>query len=140
MKEEGNILVKLGTRASIFYDPVSKIKICKGETQELTPELQAKTQIRNALHNGYLVKIDPVEVEPIEEEVNQEEEPDVNSLKDKFLGAKSENKTHKQIKELFTMNELKALAISLDIEPESEDTKLDLIKAIEEDLSTEQGK
>ncbi len=42
-----------------------------------------------------------------------------------------------KIKEQFNTEELKALAISLEIEPEEGDTKLDLVNAILDELKDE---
>lgn len=119
--------VKLGNRASIFFDIATGIKVLSGQIVELTESQFSKSSIKRALANGYLVEV--------KEEVKVDESDgsiDVRSRFDKMI---SERKNAENIKDAFSLKELKALAITFDIEPEEGDTKSDLVKAILEEVA-----
>lgn len=119
--------VKLGNRASIFFDIATGIKVLSGQIVELTESQFSKSSIKRALANGYLVEV--------KEEVKVDESDgsiDVRSRFDKMI---SEHKNAENIKDAFSLKELKALAITFDIEPEEGDTKSDLVKAILEEVA-----
>lgn len=61
---------------------------------------------------------------------------DTEALKDKFIGLIEAGEAPEKIKGQFNGEELKALAISLDIEPEDGDTKLDLVNAILDEFNS----
>lgn len=119
--------VKLGNRASIFFDIATGIKVLSGQIVELTESQFSKSSIKKALATGYLVEV--------KEEVKVDESDgsiDVRSRFDKMI---SERKNAENIKDAFSLKELKALAITFDIEPEEGDTKSDLVKAILEEVA-----
>lgn len=137
--------VKLNPKSSIFYDPVSKVKVLRNEVVEITDKQYNTRVIRAALSNGYLMEVDgkpgvQAEVKPIPSQTEQanENQANVEELKSKFLELVEAGETPEKIKGQFNTSELKELALSLDIEPEDGDTKLDLVQAIMDELATAQ--
>ena len=124
--------IKLNPKASIFYDQASKIKVLRKDVVEITENQFNSRVIRAAIANGYLIEAKAEEVKVKTEEVN----PKKKALKDKFIGLIEAGEAPEKIKNQFNGEELKALAISLDIEPEDGDTKLDLVNAILDEFNS----
>lgn len=128
--------IKLNPKASIFYDQASKIKVLRKDVVEITENQFNSRVIRAAIANGYLIEAKAEEVKVKTEEVNSKKEVDTEALKDKFIGLIEAGEAPEKIKGQFNGEELKALAISLDIEPEDGDTKLDLVNAILDEFNS----
>ena len=134
--------IKLNPKASIFYDQASKIKVLRKDVVEITENQFNSRVIRAAIANGYLIEVKAEEVKVKTEEVNpkkkddSKKEVDTEALKDEFIGLIEAGKAPEKIKDQFNEEELKALAISLDIEPEDGDTKLDLVNAILDEFNS----
>lgn len=135
--------IKLNPKASIFYDQASKIKVLRKDVVEITENQFNSRVIRAAIANGYLIEAKAEEVKVKTEEVNPKKkaddlkkEVDTEALKDKFIGLIEAGEAPEKIKGQFNGEELKALAISLDIEPEDGDTKLDLVNAILDEFNS----
>lgn len=134
--------IKLNPKASIFYDQASKIKVLRKDVVEITENQFNSRVIRAAIANGYLIEAKVEEVKVKTEEVNpkkkadSKKEVDTEALKDKFIGLIEAGEAPEKIKDQFNGEELKALAISLDIEPEDGDTKLDLVNAILDEFNS----
>lgn len=135
--------IKLNPKASIFYDQASKIKVLRKDVVEITENQFNSRVIRAAIANGYLIEAKAEEVKVKTEEVNpkkkadsKKEVDDTEALKDKFIGLIEAGEAPEKIKDQFNGEELKALAISLDIEPEDGDTKLDLVNAILDEFNS----
>ena len=134
--------IKLNPKASIFYDQASKIKVLRKDVVEITENQFNSRVIRAAIANGYLIEAKAEEVKVKAEEVNpkkkadSKKEVDTEALKDKFIGLIEAGEAPEKIKDQFNVEELKALAISLDIEPEDGDTKLDLVNAILDEFNS----
>lgn len=131
--------VKLNPKASIFFDQASGIKVIRNEVVELT-EAQLKIKsVRGALANGYLKEVSVEEASKFKEVSKPKEENikepklDVESIRSKWDSMVAEGNDPEKLKEAFTLKELKALAISMDIEPEEDDTKMDLVVAMLDD-------
>lgn len=122
--------IKLNPKASIFYDQDSKIKVLRKDVVEITENQFNSRVIRAAIANGYLIEAKAEEVTDSKKEV------DTEALKDKFIGLIKACEAPEKIKDQFKGEELKALAISLDIEPEDGDTKLDLVNAILDEFNS----
>lgn len=121
--------ITVGKRANIFHDPVSGITVCKGDIVEVSNRHLMSKRVKGAINAGHLIYVDKAAEEAkVEEGVNTE------ALLQKFnsLSAKHDSDSAKIAKN-FTLDELKELAKSLDIEPEDNDTKEDLVKAILEE-------
>lgn len=134
--------IKLNPKASIFYDQASKIKVLRKDVVEITENQFNSRVIRAAIANGYLIEAKAEEVKVKTEEFNpkkkadSKKEVDTEALKGKFIGLIEAGEAPEKIKDQFNGEELKALAISLDIEPEDGDTKLDLVNAILDELNS----
>lgn len=141
--------IKLNPKASIFYDQASKIKVLRKDVVEITENQFNSRVIRAAIANGYLIEVKAEEVKVKAEEVkvkteevnpkkkaDSKKEVDTEALKDEFIGLIEAGKAPEKIKDQFNGEELKALAISLDIEPEDGDTKLDLVNAILDEFNS----
>lgn len=129
--------IKLNPKASIFYDQASKIKVLRKDVVEITDNQFNSRVIQAAIANGYLqeVKADEAKGKVVDSpKSNSKKEVDVEALKSKFNGLLEAGKEPEKIQDQFKVEELKALAISLDIEPEEGDTKLDLVNAIIDEL------
>lgn len=128
--------IKLNPKASIFYDQANKIKVLRNEVVEITEKQFNTRVIKAALANGYLVEAKADEFKGTRTNNPQKREIDVKVIQDKFESFIESDEAPEKIKEQFNTEELKALAISLDIEPEDGDTKLDLVNAILEELKS----
>lgn len=132
--------VKLNPKACIFFDHASGIKVVRNEIVELTETQFKLRNIRAALSNGYLKEVSEEEAKPkkVEEKTKEKAEEskvNVEDLKAKWDELVADGSDQEKLKESFTLKELKALAISMDIEPEDNDTKMDLVVAMLEDQS-----
>lgn len=127
--------IKLNPKASIFYDQASKIKVLRKDVVEITENQFNSRVIRAAIANGYLIEAKAEEVN-LKKKADSKEEVDTEALKDKFIGLIEAGEAPEKIKDQFNGEELKALAISLDIEPEDGDTKLDLVNAILDEFNS----
>lgn len=121
--------ITVGKRANIFHDPVSGITVCKGDVVEVSNRHLMSKRVKGAINAGHLIYVDKAV-----EEVKADEGVNTEALLQKFnsLSAKHDSDSAKIAKN-FTLDELKELAKSLDIEPEDNDTKEDLVKAILEE-------
>ena len=106
------------------------------EVVEITEKQFNTRVIKAALANGYLVEAKADEFKGTRTNNPQKREIDVKVIQDKFESFIESDEAPEKIKEQFNTEELKALAISLDIEPEDGDTKLDLVNAILEELKS----
>lgn len=121
--------ITVGKRANIFHDPVSGITVCKGDIVEVSNRHLMSKRVKGAINAGHLIYVDKAA-----EESKAEGGVNTEALLQKFnsLSAKHDSDSAKIAKN-FTLDELKELAKSLDIEPEDNDTKEDLVKAILEE-------
>ena len=132
--------IKLNPKASIFYDQASKIKVLRKDVVELTDKQFNLRVIKAALANGYLIEAKAEEFKaPGQKESSPapKKEVDLEAVRTKFDELVEAEEAPEKIKEQFNTEELKALAISLEIEPEDGDTKLDLVNAILDELKDE---
>ena len=132
--------IKLNPKASIFYDQASKIKVLRNEVVEITEKQFNSRVIKAALANGYLQEAKADELKASGVKANTpatKKEVDLEAVRKKFNELVEAEEAPEKIKEQFNTEELKALAISLEIEPEEGDTKLDLVNAILDELKDE---
>lgn len=130
--------VKLNPKASIFYDQASKIKVLRKDVVELTDNQYNLRVVKAALANGYLIEAKAEEVKVTNQKEGSpapKKEVDLEAVRKKFDELREADEAPEKIKEQFNTEELKALAISLEIEPEDGDTKLDLVNAILDELN-----
>lgn len=121
--------ITVGKRANIFHDPSSGITVCKGDIVEVSNRHLMSKRVKGAINAGHLIYVDKAA-----EEAKADEGVNTDALLQKFnsLTVKHDSDSAKIAKN-FTLDELKELAKSLDIEPEDSDTKEDLVKAILEE-------
>lgn len=121
--------ITVGKRANIFHDPTSGITVCKGDIVEVSNRHLMSKRVKGAINAGHLIYVDKAA-----EEAKADEGVNTDALLQKFnsLSVKHDSDSAKIAKN-FTLDELKELAKSLDIEPEDNDTKEDLVKAILEE-------
>ena len=121
--------ITVGKRANIFHDPSSGITVCKGDIVEVSNRHLMSKRVKGAINAGHLIYVDKAA-----EEAKADEGVNTDALLQKFnsLTVKHDSDSAKIAKN-FTLDELKELAKSLDIEPEDNDTKEDLVKAILEE-------
>ena len=134
------LYVKLSPKASIFYDQASKIKVLRKDVVELTDKQYNLRVVKAALANGYLIEAKAEEVKVTNQKEGSpapKKEVDLEAVRKKFDELREADEAPEKIKEQFNTEELKALAISLEIEPEDGDTKLDLVNAILDELNDE---
>lgn len=132
--------VKLNPKASIFYDQASKIKVLRKDVVELTDKQYNLRVVKASLANGYLIEAKAEEVKVTNQKEGSpapKKEVDLEAVRKKFDELREADEAPEKIKEQFNTEELKALAISLEIEPEDGDTKLDLVNAILDELNDE---
>lgn len=132
--------VKLNPKASIFYYQASKIKVLRKDVVELTDKQYNLRVVKAALANGYLIEAKAEEVKVTNQKEGSpapKKEVDLEAVRKKFDELREADEAPEKIKEQFNTEELKALAISLEIEPEDGDTKLDLVNAILDELNDE---
>jgi hypothetical protein len=132
--------VKLNPKASIFYDQASKIKVLRKDVVELTDKQYNLRVVKAALANGYLIEAKAEEVKVTNQKEGSpapKKEVYLEAVRKKFDELREADEAPEKIKEQFNTEELKALAISLEIEPEEGDTKLDLVNAILDELKDE---
>lgn len=132
--------IKLNPKASIFYDQASKIKVLRKDVVELTDKQYNLRVVKAALANGYLIEAKAEEVKVTNQKEGSpapKKEVDLEAVRKKFDELREADEAPEKIKEQFNTEELKALAISLEIEPEDGDTKLDLVNAILDELNDE---
>lgn len=132
--------VKLNPKASIFYDQASKIKVLRKDVVELTDKQYNLRVVKAALANGYLIEAKAEEVKVTNQKEGSpapKKEVDLEAVRKKLDELREADEAPEKIKEQFNTEELKALALSLEIEPEDGDTKLDLVNAILDELNDE---
>ena len=107
---------------------------------ELTDKQYNLRVVKAALANGYLIEAKAEEVKVTNQKEGSpapKKEVDLEAVRKKFDELREADEAPEKIKEQFNTEELKALAISLEIEPEDGDTKLDLVNAILDELNDE---
>ena len=117
-----------------------RIKVLRKDVVELTDKQFNLRVIKAALANGYLIEAKAEEFKaPSSKESSPapKKEVDLEAVRKKFDELVEAEEAPEKIKEQFNTEELKALAISLEIEPEEGDTKLDLVNAILDELKDE---
>lgn len=131
--------VKLNPKANIFHDPGTGLTVLRGQVVGIT-EVQARTgKIKSALAGGHLVYTD--KPKDLEEGTStgtnstQVEELDATALTEKYKALIEKGATAAKIEKAFTLLELKAIAVNLELEPEENDTKATLVEAITAELS-----
>lgn len=120
--------IALGKKAGIFHDQSTGITIKKGEIKELTDNQLKSKRVRQALNGGHLVVA--VEKGFTEDKVKD----NIDDLNKKFSDLVSNGTDNDKIAKSFNFDQLKMLAEKYEIELEESDTKVDVVKALVENL------
>lgn len=129
--------VKLGPNASIFHDQTTGITICKGETKELNAYQLSSKRIKNALSGGHLIYSNDV-IDEFDKE--EERKATIEKLTSKTQKLIEKGVEPEKAAEAFTLDEIKLLANSRDIDVEQDDTKGEIMRVIFEDFDSNSGK
>lgn len=125
----------LGSKASVFHDPVTGITISPNEKVEYTPAVSKSRAISSALNGGHLMLVSE---EVADKEAKKDFDNQVKATKDYILGKMSEGVTASKIAEGCKLDNLKALAESEGCEVEKDDTKKSIVEALMEVFSEEE--
>lgn len=136
-KSIGKKRVKLGPNANVFHDQTTGITISKGESIELNMYQLNSKRIKNALAGGHLIYSNE-ELDNFNKQEEKEQLIEKLKLKSVKLFEKGTDPT--KAAEGFTLDELKLLASEHEIEVDDNDTKVSIMKAIFEDISSGDGK
>ena len=119
----------LGQKASIFFDASTGLKIIKGYIVEPNSKQTTSRKFKNALDNGFIVKVS--------EEVKKDptENLTIPELLSKFKQFLEEGLEPKVIAKKFNLQNLKDIAESIDLEVEEDDTKNTLVEAIIKEIT-----
>ena len=115
--------VSLGKDANFFRDSVLDISIAPGEIVELNAMQLNSRSIRRALQGGHLIFVEKTKTEKAPELT-------VDELIESFVGFSKKKDPKKRIAKSFTIDQLKAIAPSFDVEVEDTDTVDTLIDAL----------
>lgn len=136
--------VTLGTKASMFYDPSSRLKVLPGQEVELTAEQENSKRVKNAIDAGHLRVVTG---EAKEKEVGNVPAPGIDTaeglklLMEKFgeimETSANNNATDEAMQEsltkAFNKAQLEKICLEIGIGPEDSDTKATLAAAIIEE-------
>ena len=119
----------LGQKASIFFDASTGLKIIKGHIVEPNSKQTTRRKFKNALDNGFIVKVS--------EEVKKDptENLTIPELLSKFKQFLEEGLEPKVIAKKFNLQNLKDIAESIDLEVEEDDTRNTLAEAIIKEIT-----
>lgn len=79
-------IVKLGEKASFFYDPTTNLQVSKGEVLTLTKKQEYSKKIRKALQGGHLVLTNEAELKAYQngEDISATNDEDNNNWVEDF--------------------------------------------------------
>lgn len=123
--------VKLGAQAEFFFDPITRIKVYKGEIKELSSRQLSSRAVKAALNSGYLqLVIDPKNAVSYDEDIKQS----VETKKEKYEKMFMKGATEEKLMKAFSMADLSGIAESYQLIVEEDETKESLVKAINEQI------
>lgn len=125
---ESTYKVKLGDKANIFHDPSSRVTVKKGEVVEITLSQARSKKIQAAFQGGFLVRVNEPASAPAAPAAP------VESTIEKFHRLIEAGADEAKIAKSFKLDKLKEIAKEFDLEPEDDDTKETLVKAIFEEM------
>jgi len=120
--------ISLGKKAGIFYDPSVNLLVKKGQVVEVEESKLRSPKVKNALNGGHLIIV--------QGEV-QKPQLSLDDLQSKFGDLLDAGTNPKKISSSFTLDQLKQLAESYNLEVEESDTKLSLVEAISEEIGSD---
>lgn len=130
--------LKLGAKASSFYDMATGLKISGDEIVKVHPKYLLSKRTSRAIQGGHLVYANEGDyAETGAKGSTKGSTMDVESLRDKFISLWKANKSPKDIADSFNKTELTAMAEMAEIEVEDNDTKMTLVEALIEATEAE---
>lgn len=120
--------ISLGKKAGIFYDPSVNLLVKKGQVVEVEESKLHSPKVKNALNGGHLT---------IVQGETQKPQLSLDDLQSKFVDLLDAGTNPKKISSSFTLDQLKQLAESYNLEVEESDTKLSLVEAISEEIGSD---
>lgn len=120
--------ISLGKKAGIFYDPSVNLLVKKGQVVEVEESKLSSPKVKNALNGGHLI---------IVQGEAQKSQLSLDDLQSKFVDLLDAGTNPKKISSSFTLDQLKQLAESYNLEVEESDTKLSLVEAISEEIGSD---
>lgn len=120
--------ISLGKKAGIFYDPSVNLLVKKGQVVEVEESKLSSPKVKNALNGGHLT---------IVQGESQKPQLSLDDLQSKFVDLLDAGTNPKKISSSFTLDQLKQLAESYNLEVEESDTKLSLVEAISEEMGSD---
>lgn len=120
--------ISLGKKAGIFYDPSVNLLVKKGQVVEVEESKLSSPKVKNALNGGHLI---------IVQDEAQKSQLSLDDLQSKFVDLLDAGTNPKKISSSFTLDQLKQLAESYNLEVEESDTKLSLVEAISEEIGSD---
>lgn len=140
-----NVYLKLGPKATTFYDMATGLQVSNKEIIEVNPKYISRgRRTSRAIQGGHLVYSTKEEYEAYrgisssEDKANTEATNKADRLYDlsqKFFELYQSGKSTKELAEVFTKNQLIELAEASDLEVEDSDTKATLVEAIVEQIT-----
>lgn len=120
--------ISLGNKAGIFYDPSVNLLVKKGQVVEVEESKLRSPKVKNALNGGHLILVHGEAQKP---------QLSLDDLQSKFVDLLDAGTNPKKISSSFTLDQLKQLAESYNLEVEESDTKLSLVEAISEEMGSD---
>lgn len=120
--------ISLGKKAGIFYDPSVNLLVKKGQVVEVEESKLSSPKVKNALNGGHLTIVQGESQKPL---------LSLDDLQSKFVDLLDAGTNPKKISSSFTLDQLKQLAESYNLEVEESDTKLSLVEAISEEIGSD---
>ena len=131
--------ITLGSKASLFFDPVTGVKVIGDEVLEVPNKYLYSSKISQALQGGHLREVDePEEGEYIPFSKDQEQALDEKEAKKKKAFKFDKDTDPKKMAKAFNFDQLKELAEEHGVEVEEKDTKEMIASAIIESLESEE--
>lgn len=129
--------LKLGPKASSFYDMSTGLHIVEGEVIAVNEAYLSKgRRTARALQGGHIAYATAEEYNLYHgnESVDMSKDKTPNALSEKFFNLYNNKKSVKEISDAFNKAELVSIAELAEIEVEDSDTKASIIEALIEDI------
>lgn len=133
--------VKLGVKATLFYDPKYNLKLSGNQVAEISQEVKASRKVSSALNGGHLVIISEQEFKELTGEKASVEqssgnEVDYEVMYTEFVDKYNDEEDEAKLVESYTKDQLLGIANYLKIEKPGK-TKNEIFDAIVEAIPEE---
>lgn len=135
-----NVYLKLGSKATTFYDMATGLQISNKEVVEVNEQYINKgRRTKRAIQGGHVTYATKEEYEKYKGKTSspKEETASPDDFSTKFYNLYKEGKSVKEIADAFTKGQLISLADLADLEVEDSDTKVTLVEALIEQIKSE---